>query len=802
MPNLIASGRPGFGSLLREHRLAAGLSQEALAELATLSVDGISALERGANQAPQRDTLALLVNALGLNPEQQRALEIAAARPSRPRRSTRRKAKQGNLPRVLTRLYGRERELGEIKAQLKAVSLITLTGAGGVGKTRLALEVGSQVTNAFDDGVWFVDLAVLHDPNLVANHVAALFGVSETADRDIAEALTEVLSHKSNLVILDNCEHVAPAVAYLSRALITACPDLRILATSRQTLQVPGEQPYRVASLSPAAAMELFADSASRAVDNFAITEENAAIVERICTRLDGIALAIELAAARLNVLSPAQLEERLSERFRVLTGGSRLSLSRHQTMRALVDWSYDLLDAGERKLFTRLAVFPASFSLEAVYAVCADEHDDEPHILEVLASLIDKSLVISEPFGATRRYRLLETMRAYALEKSITEIQLLNRRHAEFYNSLVARTRISDAGWGVTLDTEYSNIRRALEWTIDEGGDVANGALLLERMREFLLLRGLGAEAARRAERALACSDDLAMPVQALLWAVLAAMRAELMQPAPALKAATRALALYEELRDRRGIARALRDQGVALLRLGDFAQAERDLQRALTIDLESGEQLDKDRAWGAMALVYKMTGRLEDARTVMMTLLETARATADERSIWINLQNLAETEFALGEVQSAVAHLRESLAGDMVRKNARFRANAKANLAAYLLALDSETESHEMASAAVREARQGVDRGILACAIQHLAAIRATADPKNAARLLGYVEQLLAGTGFVREYTERYTYDVLWTRLREKLADDEIAVLSREGGLLTEEQAVRLARRPVSAA
>lgn len=201
-------------------------------------------------------------------------------------------------------------------------------------------------------------------------------------------------------------------------------------------------------------------------------------------------------------------------------------------------------------------------------------------------------------------------------------------------------------------------------------------------------------------------------------------------------------------------------------------------------------------------MALVYKMTGRLKDARTVMMTLLETARRSGDERTIWISLQNLAETEFALGEVESAVARVHESLGGDMVRKNARFRANAKANLAAYLLALNSERESHEMAVAAVREARQAVDRGILACSIQHLAAIRAAADPENAARLLGYVEHLLAGTGFVREYTERFTHDVLLTRLRQKLSEDEIAALNREGELLTEEQAARLARRQVSTA
>ena len=358
------AGRPSFGALLREFRLAAGLSQEILAERAAMSADGISALERGINKAPQRETLALLLGALQLEAQQREAIEAAAMRPARPRASRTRASRKRNLPKFLMPLFGRETELAEVERLVASSHIVTVIGAGGVGKTRLAAETGSSAAlTDCEDGTWFVDLAPAHDAGGVASAIAATLGIRERPDTTLLDSVADALVRKSALLILDNCEQVVTAVAAAVQIILAGCPDVRILATSRQPLEVPGEQTYRLASLNLEASVTLFNESARRADPSFA-PDEDRLTIERICSRLDGIALAIELAAARVRLLSVTQIEERLSERFGVLSGGGRLA--RHQTMRALVDWSYDLLSREDQTLFTRLAVFPAEFSLEA----------------------------------------------------------------------------------------------------------------------------------------------------------------------------------------------------------------------------------------------------------------------------------------------------------------------------------------------------------------------------------------------------------------------------------------------------
>ena len=780
-----------FGKLLRQYRLEARLSQEALAERAMMSADGISALERGTNRAPQRETLALIVQALDLDPERQQTLEAAAVRPVRPRSSRGEIRKQHNLPHALTHFYGREHELEEVKRLVTSSPLITLTGAGGVGKTRLATELAQRLLSDEEDGAWFVDLAAIRDPGAVQAAIAGVFGIFENPDRPLIDAIAEALERKKLLLILDNCEHVVSAAAAAVERIAAECRGVRILATSRQPLGIAGEQTYRLASLDLNASVELFSETARRADPSFSL-DADIFTVGRICQRLDGIALAIELAAARVRLLSVVQIEELLSQRFAVLTGGG--SLERHQTMRALVDWSYDLLAPHEQLLFARLAIFPADFSFEAALAVCAGATIRESQMLDVLGSLVDKSLLTSERRGRARRFRLLETMRAYALEKLGAAIHEFSARHAQYYLKLVESGDTRAHEWHDALELEYDNLRRALDWAIDENGDVPLGIRLLAGMREFVLYRGLGADAARRAGRALTADASLPKTLQAMAWETMAAMRGDLLMPAAAFEASSQALALYEELEDFGGVARALRGRGVAYMRLGNFDQADADLQRSLELSKMYDDARGVARTLGSIAVGLEMRGRPQEGRQAMLQVLKIARQEGDERIISVSLINLAESEFALGDAESAASRLEELLASRAAQKNVRLRANTKANLAVYLLAQHRDKDALRMAREAVFDAREAGDSGIEACAIQHVAAMLSSAEPRTAAKLLGYVDAVFAA-GYRRENTERHTHSLLVSTLHEELSDDATESLGREGATMSELQAVRLA-------
>ncbi|MGC2406034.1 MAG: helix-turn-helix domain-containing protein, partial [Candidatus Cybelea sp.] len=357
-------GSPEFGTLLRSFRLTAGLSQEALAERAGMSAHGIRALERGYRRTPQRGTLVLLSGALALSDEQQQELEVAAARWVLLRDGRKASVTVGpwpdrltsNLPLSLASFVGRERELDEIATLVREHRLVTLTGSGGVGKTQTALQVATALGDA--NAAWFVGLAPISDPSLIPAAIASALHVQEVPTRPLLETLLEYLKNKTLLLILDNCEHVVVQAATVADALLANCPRVRILATSREPLRAGGEQVYRIPSLNLVDSTALFSDRA-RAVDHrFALTDDNGPAVAELCRRLDGIPLAIELAAARVDSLSITTLLERLEARFRVLAGGERTALPRQQTMRATIDWSYDLLSSPEQRVFERLSIF------------------------------------------------------------------------------------------------------------------------------------------------------------------------------------------------------------------------------------------------------------------------------------------------------------------------------------------------------------------------------------------------------------------------------------------------------------
>ena len=380
-----------------------------------------------------------------------------------------------NLPVHLTPLIGRNEEIAEIEALLERSRLVTLTGAGGIGKTRTALQVAADTLRGDGDGVWFVDLAPLDDPALVPSAIAQVFNVAdEGGSRPLIERVAAALKAKTLLIVLDNCEHVVSAAADAADRLLHLCPDARILATSREPLGIAGEESYRMPTLSVPpegermtaervtqyAAAALFVARAHAAQRTFALTDENAAIVADVVRRLDGIALAIELAAPRVKVLSLNQLDQRLDERFKLLTGGSRTALPRQQTLRATIGWSYDLLTPAEQSMLRQLAIFRGRWSLEAAEAICIDERFPGWDVLDLLSALVDKSLVVVEIEGEEQRYRLLESTRQFAAERldEAGEREDVAARHCRYFAKLAQHA--GDAYWQTDSDIWTAQVR------------------------------------------------------------------------------------------------------------------------------------------------------------------------------------------------------------------------------------------------------------------------------------------------------------------------------------------------------
>jgi predicted ATPase/class 3 adenylate cyclase/DNA-binding CsgD family transcriptional regulator len=478
-----------------------------------------------------------------------------------------------NLPAQFTSFVGRGAQLIEVGKLLAGNRLVTLSGAGGAGKTRLAVEVANQVAGDYAEGVWYVDLAPLTDPDLVAVAVARALGLPDQPGRSTMDTLLQFVRDRQQLVVLDNCEHLLDACAELVVALLGAAPGLTLLATSREPIGVPGEATWRVPSLSVAdEAIELFADRARLAQAGFAITADNAATVAEICQRLDGMPLAIELAAARVRALSVAEILDSLHDRFRLLTGGARTAVRRQQTLRASVDWSHALLTETERILFRRLAVFLGGFDLDAAQAVAGAEGLQRYQVLDQLSLLVDKSLVVAESVRGRTRYRLLETVRQYTLEKlgESGEADAVRSRHRDHYTTMAA---LLDAPAGrdyeqriEQAETEMDNLRAAFGWS-RENSDLELELALASSLQPLWLGRGRIREG--RAWFDAALTDDNARHAEvaeAVRARALAdqAVLATVAGVGGGLDQAQRAVALAREVDDRALLARALTARGL----------------------------------------------------------------------------------------------------------------------------------------------------------------------------------------------------------------------------------------------
>jgi predicted ATPase len=612
---------------------------------------------------------------------------------------------QHNLPLQLTSFVGREREIVEVKRLLLGERLVTLTGPGGTGKTRLALQVAADLLELFPDGVWLIELASLSDPMLVPQAVSAILGVRESAGRPILSTLIDYLRTRELMLILDNCEHLLSSCALLVTDLLQACPDICILVTSREALNILGELSFRVPSLSvpdvrrlPALsalsqyeAMQLFVERAEIVQPGFELTDTNAHAIAQICQRLDGIPLAIELSVARVKMMPVEQVAARLDDRFRLLTGGSRTALPRHQTLRALIDWSYDLLFDPERTLFQRLSVFAGSWTLEAVEAICASEELEKDDILELLTQLVNKSLII--PDGETEgpaRYRLLETIRQYARERLLEAGggEKVRDRHLQYYLQLSEHAEPELRGpdqvvWLDRLEKEMDNIRAALEWALD--ADLESGLRMASALFWFWHIRTGKNEGIEWLERALTAESQRRAgaplsPSQALVRGKALNAAGSLMimhgNADRALALSRESLQVYEDLDSpgRQGVAHATlaaqKGMAHALWNLAQGTSYHENLdeawaltERSLALFREVGDTFGIAQCLDHLGSYALMRADYEQARSIWEEDLSLRRELGDKDGIAWSLSLLANLAMWTGNPEQAQALYAESL-------------------------------------------------------------------------------------------------------------------------------------------
>jgi predicted ATPase/class 3 adenylate cyclase len=716
-----------------------------------------------------------------------------------------------NLPRQVTTLIGRDDVLAEIEALVLEHPLVTLVGTGGVGKTRVALQAGADLLDGSADGVWFVELAPLGGASLVVNTIASTFGLREQPNRSVLDVLLRYLRPRRLLLILDNCEHLIEEAARVADAILRAAPEVRILATSREPLRIAAEHVYRIPSLAvpfsdalPAAealrygAIALFAERATAADAKFALTDDDAPIVAEICRRLDGIALAIELAAARVRMLPPRQLAQRLDERFRVLTGGSRTALPRQQTMRALIDWSHDLLSEPEQRLFRRLAIFVGGWTLEAVQAVCTDDTIGALDAIDLLLSLADKSLVVAEATGHSR-YRLLESTRAFALERldRSAEREALAHRHAQWAADLGHRAyeaSCTTLQWRAAFEPELENVRSAIEWALSHDEPVLAARIFSGFRLHSTYQRVVGeSEVLSWLEELLERIDATAQPVLSarmwhlLSWTTIGSRKIE---------AAQRAIELGERCNDPAITTRSLSALADGLRQAGRWHEAQAAIERALRLAREHGLTRSDicARALNVAAVIASDGERLEEARQRFSEALDLATALGNEGLAHLSRLNMADLEFQMGNYARALelvstvdAEIREPRSVDVYN-----RIYSLVNSAAYRIAL-GDVPGARVAARDVLRLGRGAYVPQVPVAMQHLAAVAAlNGDSHRAAKLRGYVDSWYRTQGYEREPTERHVYEILTSALRERLADAEIEALAADGARFSEDQAV----------
>jgi predicted ATPase/DNA-binding XRE family transcriptional regulator len=803
------SGSADFGTLLKQYRLASGVTQERLAEQARISAAAVGSLERGIRRAPHRETVALLAEALSLSGPEKASFETAAEHARARARADPTAPAHGNLPTRLTTFVGRDNEIAEIEALLKLRRLVTITGSGGVGKTRVAVEVSRRLQSDEQREIRFVDLSAVSDGAFVAGTIATTLGVGLGQADNPLPSLAAQLKARRLLLVLDNCEHVIEDSAAATSAILRACPDVVILATSRDRLSIEGECSYRMPSLfvpeqTPATAeaaskypsFRLFVDRALAGDPHFVLTTDRLAAVAEICRRLEGIPLAIELAVTRLPTLGLNALVKRLQEPFHAPRGVRDLP-HRQQTMHATIAWSYALLSATEQMFLRRLSIFRGGLTLEAAEDACADESIAARSVSDLLSSLVDKSLLEVTRIGEESRYRMLDSVHFFASEKLIEtgEFTAMARAHAQWMATLAEHahetfTETSMSSYVAEFGPEIDNARGALDWALNDGSD--EDALLAARivggLRLLWVILGRQRECLRWAEAAAKRTDPERHPLVA---ARLMRAYVQLVSPPARLPAARRAIPVFERLGDRSGLLALYWQMAEDLAMSGAFAEAEESIARAFELADELGWQ--RSRPYVVLLQMRCATryyaGRFSDAR------LDLAKSAAledalGERDASARLRWQAYLEFADGKVEKAEELLESCTNPDL--PDALNPANGLDELAATRL-VRGKIDAAEATARTALEIGGFDDLWDTVGPIQHLATVAALRGrPHTAARLLGFVNAKMSDLQRIRSRFHSAGHDILVTSLRKQLSADAIAKLVAEGAALDVDRAV----------
>ena len=722
-----------------------------------------------------------------------------------------------NLPSQATSFVGRTVELTELRALVSGGSrLITIAGPGGIGKSRLALQVAADVLDGNGDGVWLVELAPVAEPELVTRTAATALRVSEAPGQRMLDTLIDAIGDRDLLLILDNAEQVLGAVAELADAVIRSCPRVCLLVTSREPLGISGEHVFRVPGLAVPPAdlaapdrlaafesVQLFAEHAALHRRDFIVDDASAAAVAAICVRLDGIPLALELAAARLGSLSVSEINARLDQRFRLLTTGNRTALPRHQTLRALMDWSYDLLSSEEQIVFDRLSVFAGGWTLDAAEAVARGGDVAEWQVLDLLAALVGKSLVQAEVIHSSTRYRLLETMRHYGAERLAlragSELQDARVAHRDHYLSLVetAATRLrgpDEHRWLDKIEAEFDNIRAALAFSIADPDSAEPGLRLATELKWFCYMRGHSGEIIE-ALSVLLARPDARQPTRCRARALAATCHL--------LNNSGRNPVIPSMAEEAITIARGLADDfvaGDALCALcwftflaGDLPAALAMIDEAVALARSAGKPHLLTTALGHRAAFKGEAGDLDAATADQQEVLALARAAGDNYVLVITLVNLGLDQIGAGELQAAVASLQEALRVAEAHGYQHLAAGVAANLGfAYLMGADA-AGARRLLIGVLDTARATGEKAFVHVAILGLALVAsADGDPAVAATLHGAADHQYEQAGQAFDALELGLRTSDHARLRDALGEAAFDAAYQHGRTLSQADAI----------
>ncbi len=736
-----------------------------------------------------------------------------------------------NLPAQPTALIGREKEVASVCSLLRRADarLVTLTGPGGTGKTRLGLQVAAELLDDFKDGVWFVNLAPIGDPNLVAATAAQTLGINESAGRSLLDQLKDYLREKQLLLLLDNFEQVAEAAPLVSE-LLTVALGLKALVTSRMPLHLSGEREYAVPPLGlpPAAvrtlersnvqtfeveisqyeAVRLFIERAQAVKADFAVTNANAPAVAEICYRLDGLPLAIELAAARVKLFPPQALLARLGSRLKLLTGGARDLPARQQTIRSTIDWSYQLLDEDEKRLFTRLGVFVGGCTLEAAEAVCNADGDPPMDVVDAIAALLDQSLVRQEEgLDGEPRFTMLETIREYALEQLVarSEADATRQQHADYFLRLAEQAepwllfrRPEREPWLERLEAEHDNLRAALEWFGDRG-EVEHSVRLAGALTKFWSRRYHWDEGNAWLQAALTRSSTISVAVRAKALVGAGHLAFWLCDFTGARVYAEEGLSLFRGLGDKPAIAYALLSLGAIVLNKGEYAMARACAEEGLALFDEVNDQWGRPYALQLLGQIAAVQGDLTQAAVYNEQILAFSRQLRDKTGIAMGLTNAGIIAQSHGDWAHTVELYAESLALYREVGDKAITIETLHDLGGAVLHQGDVLRAAACFAEGLALSRELGDRSGIALSLAGMAGVASVQGyPERSAQLFGTAEALFASMSLVVAPVHRAEYDRNHEIARAQLGEDAFAAAWEAGRAMTIEQAIAYALEP----